>query len=863
LLTSFGAVSVEQVFPDFNPGDTVKTNRDGTTVRLINLARYYRIEFNDSVWWEDLRAAWAGDSSFQIVGQAQYFVADEVVPNDPLFWAQNHFDTHWAGGGHPMIPLAWEYTTGSPTVKIGIIDNGFDLNHVDLDSRIVETYRASSGGADAWPVLPDEDHGTHVAGIAGAATDNGIGVAGVNWCSPLYLARAAEHFSILGVFEGVVFRDDHAAQCINWLRDHNADVLNMSFGYTDNFWSETFKSIFFGNAMAAASYNAWAADVLLVASKGNDASTDAHRPSDYRTVMGIGSCTIAGELSSFSNYGAGLDVTTLGEDIYSTELNDTYGPKTGTSMAAPIATGVASLLKSYRPDLTADEIEQIIELMAKDRGDVGWDAQNGWGNIKADSALRFIAHNDFFRLNATSFSRNMVQGQHEHYFVNEGSPGQSLASGVYFVETWRLVHHFDFPEYYFDQLPAVLIRHRGAQGWSAENPNPMFPHGRVVPGTLTTSGCDIETYAYFVKFNILGQTINQWYPCNEEVCTGNPDVNFQITLAGRPGVIPPDYFDAGMHWDPFKQVVEVYFSDPNLHEAGYIIERKPATTGVWERVDSLGPQEGPYVTYWDSTYTGSEVYSYRVGACRAGRPTTFTDIVTFKTQPRHPDYFDPYVYQTPGECGGPVPSETYPGLGKPGPGPDDPPSGSCPSNKIIIEWEPPANQRLPIDYYRVTRTRGYYVRTEYYTDSPRLEICPNRKNTTYGIEIMAFDVEGDSSKTLRKSVHTGWQDVCLGNITKADEEAQATIPGEPTLSQNFPNPFNATTTITFSLPEQSRVRVDVFNNLGQLVTTLIDKELDPGIHAVTWDAAGEASGVYLYRLMGGSFTATRKMMLVK
>ena len=561
-LTSFGAVSVKQVFPDFNPADTIMKNRDGTPVRLINLAQYYRIEFSDSVWWEDLQQAYKGDSSFLIVGQALYFVADQVVPNDPLFSSQNHFAYSWSGGGHPMIPLAWEYTTGSPTVKIGVIDNGFDLGHEDLESRIAETYRASSGGSDAGPVLPDEDHGTHVAGITGAATSNGIGGAGVNWNSPLYLARGAEYFNILGIWDGVAFRDDHAAQCIDWLRGRNADVLNMSFGYTDNLWSEAFKSIFFGNAMAAAAYNAWASGTLLVAAKGNDASTNVHRPSDYHTVMGIGSCDYYGERSSFSNYGGELDVTTMGESIYSTVLNDAYGTMSGTSMAAPIATGVASLLKSYRSDLTADEIEQIIELTAKDRGAAGWDSENGWGNINADSAMRFVAHNEFFRLNATSFSRNMVWEEHKHYFVNEGSPGQSLAAGGYYVETWRLVHHFDFPEgCVFDQPPTVLIRNRGAQGWSAANPNPMFPYARVVPGTLTSTGCDVETYAYYVKHNLLGQSINKWYPCNGSSCGSNPDVLFQITLAGAPDCDPDSDGVAGTD----DNCISVY--NPNQEDA--------------------------------------------------------------------------------------------------------------------------------------------------------------------------------------------------------------------------------------------------------------------------------------------------------
>ncbi|TFH57931.1 MAG: T9SS type A sorting domain-containing protein [Candidatus Zixiibacteriota bacterium] len=88
------------------------------------------------------------------------------------------------------------------------------------------------------------------------------------------------------------------------------------------------------------------------------------------------------------------------------------------------------------------------------------------------------------------------------------------------------------------------------------------------------------------------------------------------------------------------------------------------------------------------------------------------------------------------------------------------------------------------------------------------------------------------------------------------------------LQQNYPTPFNPSTSIHFSIPRHGRVRIDVFNLLGQSVTTLIDKEIDAGVHSVSWDgrnAAGTeaANGIYFYRLEAGEFTATRKMMMIK
>ncbi|MBD3258197.1 T9SS type A sorting domain-containing protein [candidate division GN15 bacterium] len=95
------------------------------------------------------------------------------------------------------------------------------------------------------------------------------------------------------------------------------------------------------------------------------------------------------------------------------------------------------------------------------------------------------------------------------------------------------------------------------------------------------------------------------------------------------------------------------------------------------------------------------------------------------------------------------------------------------------------------------------------------------------------------------------------------ESDDATLPGDFALHQNYPNPFNPSTEIAFSLPEASEVRLDVFNIAGQKVTTLVDGTLEAGHHTVTWDGSDLASGVYLYRLDAGTYSATKKMVLLK
>jgi hypothetical protein len=89
------------------------------------------------------------------------------------------------------------------------------------------------------------------------------------------------------------------------------------------------------------------------------------------------------------------------------------------------------------------------------------------------------------------------------------------------------------------------------------------------------------------------------------------------------------------------------------------------------------------------------------------------------------------------------------------------------------------------------------------------------------------------------------------------------LPTSFALNQNYPNPFNPTTIISFALPIATHVTLDIYNVLGQRVTTLVDGQMDAGPHEVEWDAAGSSSGVYFYRISAQNFSETKKMLLLK
>jgi len=102
------------------------------------------------------------------------------------------------------------------------------------------------------------------------------------------------------------------------------------------------------------------------------------------------------------------------------------------------------------------------------------------------------------------------------------------------------------------------------------------------------------------------------------------------------------------------------------------------------------------------------------------------------------------------------------------------------------------------------------------------------------------------------------------NLRKqSGEEDNDLIPTVYGLDQNYPNPFNPATTINYQLPEKNYVSLKVYDILGNLVTTLVDQEMEPGYYSVNWNAGHLASGVYIYRIISGSFVSTKKLMLIK
>lgn len=252
------------------------------------------------------------------------------VPNDPR-WSMQYGQRNVKG------PEAWNLTKGSANVIIAIIDDGIAATHEDLDSKKVPGYDYSDNDNDPTTT---EDHGTHCAGIAAAATDNGKGVAGTGFnCRIMPLKIFPNSFASV------------SAQAIIHAADNGAKVISMSYGgYGENITERN-----------AVNY-AWGKGVVLLGATGNDGVQTPSFPAAHQNVIAVGSTGVTDTRSNFSNYGPSwADVAAPGEDIEST-VNGGYAQFTGTSMACPMAAGVVGLLWSFaQPGTTATQIRAALE----------------------------------------------------------------------------------------------------------------------------------------------------------------------------------------------------------------------------------------------------------------------------------------------------------------------------------------------------------------------------------------------------------------------------------------------------------------------------------------------------------------------
>jgi subtilisin family serine protease len=254
----------------------------------------------------------------------------EKIPNDPAW--PDQWGLRTAG-----FPKAWDITRGSPSVVVAVLDTGVDASHPELKGALVagrDIIHGNDNPAD------DNGHGTAVAGVVAARGDNGIGLAGACWLCRVMPVK------VLGA-DGTGMTADVAAGII-WAADHGARVINMSLGGPGT-----------TAALSEAIQYAAGKDTVVIASAGNNGLAIPFYPAAESSVIGVAASNEDDRLYSWSNHGAWVQVAAPG-------CNDAPWPGggyvsfCGTSAAAPLVAGVAALIRSARPNASAEQTAQAV-----------------------------------------------------------------------------------------------------------------------------------------------------------------------------------------------------------------------------------------------------------------------------------------------------------------------------------------------------------------------------------------------------------------------------------------------------------------------------------------------------------------------
>ena len=306
-------------------------------------------------------------SKNNLIEFAEYDFAAEpsTIPNDQYFGNQWYL---------PKInsPQSYDITHGEG-FPIVVLDSGIDMDHSDLNSKIIYPYNGLTQTPGPVDHVNGCGHGTPVAGAAAAITNNNNGIAGVGWDTQIIPVKITDDSAPSGQTQCYGWSNG-VLRGVEWAVSHGARVVNLSYGFDGS--SSSIRSA----AQLLQDNNGW-----LVISAGNSGN-DPNNTDDPRIIFV--SATNSGDTrSSFSSYGDYVDISAPGSSIYTTSNGNSYNNWSGTSFSAPITASVLNLIYSVDPTLTSSQAYDILKNSAKDLGPVGWDQEYGYGRVDAYAAV--------------------------------------------------------------------------------------------------------------------------------------------------------------------------------------------------------------------------------------------------------------------------------------------------------------------------------------------------------------------------------------------------------------------------------------------------------------------------------------------
>jgi subtilisin family serine protease len=889
ILALQGATENEQLFP-------VRPQLLQKNSRRADLSTIYEIRFAQAIDVQKLLSILRQQAGI-VYAEPVYLRRLYYDPNDPSRGNQAYLNNIKARE-------AWDVTRGDTSVVIAIVDTGVDWQHPDLAANIWRNYKEipnngidddgngykddirgwDFGGAnrleDNSPREETPTHGTLVAGLASAVSDNGIGVAGVGFkCKimPVKATNLEAPNSILYGFKGIAYA-----------AENGADIINCSWGSSG--YSQVEQEVIdYATSLGA----------LVVAAAGNEGNNCPGYPAAYRHVLAVAATTSNDRLATFSSFGYWVDLAAPGTSIYGTWQPSTYTSfQQGTSFSSPLVAGVAALVKAQHPNWSPGAVAEKVRLACDNISsqNPGFDRQLGYGRANAQRAV-LASNMPGVRIDSLWFRE--VAGDNDGYFeINEEitvsvrlrnflEPANNLAvtlsensayvsvlsGGPQLVNIGRssnatLANVFRFRV--AGNAPtgqvAVLYLNFSAAGyddWQGFAVSVGRFAGDLAAGNVATT---------ISSFGAIG--FSDYASCS----SAQPGRGFEFPLGAKSAL----YHGGLLLATSANRVSDVSYGNANgdrydfVTSAGGDLNIQPGSKATLELTSRFNDSvaEAPIgltvdqktLAWANAPWNDFVIFQY--------------NITNTTTQAINNVYAGVYLDWDIGDDS----NANFANWDN--------------ANQLGYEW---ANGSA---YYGVTavapaKATSYravknpdYVWTGF-TDASKYQFM------TEGFQVVSSNAASDWSQMLSsgpynlaagKTVTVAF--AILGGTNLADLQANARAardaynslavsvdspdntpaPVRFELAQNAPNPFAirtaANTEIRYSLAETGPVTLRIFNLLGQEIAVLLQGTQNRGSYAVQWDGRDRRglaapSGVYFYQLKTPNFTATRKLIVVE
>lgn len=848
--------------------------------------------------------------------EPQVLMELHYTPNDPLYGnnGQNYFELQ-------RFDRAWELSKSSRDIIIAIVDSGVDYNHPDLRENLwrnPDPGRAkrvfpgvftavendtigwnfwasgpiSNPTQDANPIGTAQSHGTHVAGIAAAVSDNGIGLASAGFNSTYMPVRA-------GGTEEAPRSIGFGYQGILYAAVNGAHVINCSFG-------SDFNSQFGEDVVNIATE----LGSVIIGSAGNGNNEVPNYPAAYENVLSVASVVTSNSVkSSFSTYGYAVDVSSTGTGILSTVFNNNYALNSGTSMAAPVVSGLAALVVHEHPNWSP------IRIIGQIRGTTdsavylsnqGFVDKLGSGLIDAERAITGLV--PYIRIEDVRFVNNSGRklgidedGFIELDLVNYGQGSGSLRYSIANV----------------NQTATLL----NGVGTSTQLAQEGLQTTLRIPVVITDKALQGELPLFRIQFGDDGTNYSDFrYFRFENLLVDTHDANLvkvSATSTGAIGFYRTFTGDTGVGFIPLRENNGSLDELGNmLYESGIMIE-----TNLDENVHMLtnvretnfppnmfNPIELFGITELSNGESGQAFFDTEN---EVGRPHAEIRMETFAFEDENLDQSLLVYYHIrnvdPSRL---AMNDTYVGVFS------DWDAGNYSNNRIrynaqdsVMVLEDPTSPTLP--YLTVAHLGGissamainnayegqvdslnfgiYYSTTnsafDGFTEQEKSWSLKAGLGKTSQSPSDVSLVNGSGPFTIRynQEITVGFvfsfgntEDELIDQVRAARQRGvyrttpnfnaprvPVFIPTEVAISGNYPNPFNPTTNLLIDMERPGRAIVEIYDLMGRKVDTIFDEVLNNRRYEVVFDATNLSSGVYVAVLRTDQGVRTRKITLIK